>query len=90
MKIPVAKLPIDVFVNNYLSFQKKKEKTGGNGAMRANAPVKKVTPREEMESLAIESGLFMIPEFQFDHCFYAMDSDSLRGSLPSEPMKALY
>ena len=92
-KIPVSRLPVDVFINNYLSYMKKKEKAEGyNGTMTAtaNPTGRKLTQREEMENAALEQGLFMIPEFQFDHCFISLDEDTLGGSLPSEPMKSIY
>ena len=36
-----------------------------------------MTQREEMEELALQHGLFMIPEFQFDHCFYQFSYENL-------------
>ena len=30
-----------------------------------------------MEELAIQQGLFMIPEFAFDHCLYQLSSENL-------------
>lgn len=91
VKIPVERLPIDVFIHNYLSHLKKKEKGQGfQAAATFGSTGKKMNPREEMEDLALQQGLFMIPEFQFDHVFISLDADTLRGSMPCEPMKAIY
>ena len=38
-----------------------------------------------MEEQALELGLFMVPEFQFEHCFYQMSNDNFRN----EPANAL-
>lgn len=70
-KIPVAKLPMDVFISNYSGLLKKKEQSQGNkGNMTAAQIGRQMTAREEMEEFAIQQGLIMIPEFQFDHAIY--------------------
>ena len=38
--------------------------------------------------MAIQSGLFMIPEFQFDHCIYILNSENLSG--PGTQMGDVY
>ena len=70
-KIPVDTLPLDSFVTNQLSLLRKKERGNGAGAnISTNVAGRQLTQREEMEELAIQQGLFMLPELQFDHCLY--------------------
>lgn len=90
-KIPVDTLPLDNFVTNHISLLRKKER-GGKGV---NAPMstqvigRQLTHREEMEELAISQGLFMIPEFQFDHCFYQLTRENLVND-PATQMSEVY
>jgi len=77
-KIPVGTLPLDSFITNQLSLLRKKEKSRGGNAMMSTAVAgRQLTLREEQEELAIQQGLFMIPEFQFDHCLYQLSSENL-------------
>ena len=73
-KIPVEKLPIDVFIQNQLRFNKKKESQG----IKPQATVgKPLTTREEAEILAATQGLFLIPEFDFEHCIYQLNKENM-------------
>ena len=74
-KIPIERLPLDAFVATQLSCQRKKERQPNSPSAGINAPPK--SARDEQEELAYASGLFMIPEFQFDHCFYQMSPENL-------------
>ena len=84
-KIPVGTLPIDSFIANHLNLMKKKDQ--GRDAMAAVS--QSVTSlnqqRRELEDQALEQGLFMVPEFQFEHCFYQMSHDNFRN----EPANAI-
>ena len=71
-KIPVNVLPIDLFISNALSYLKKCEKKKKLGEVEAEASVSK-TPREEMEEQANISGLFMVPEYDFEHCICSLN-----------------
>ena len=42
-----------------------------------------------MEDLAIQQGLFMISEFQFDHCFYQLGQENLMND-PALQMVEIY
>lgn len=42
-----------------------------------------------MEEQALEQGLFMVPEFQFEHCFYQMSNDNFRNE-PSSAIMDIY
>lgn len=33
--------------------------------------------RERQETRALDCGLFMVPEFKFDHCFYQLNQENL-------------
>lgn len=69
--MPVDKLPLDVFIANQVSYQRKKEK---DGQLATNENLgKSLTQREEAEILAQSQGLMLIPEYQFEHCIYPLD-----------------
>ena len=42
-----------------------------------------------MEELAIQQGLFMIPEFTFDHCFYQLSAENLQND-PATQIGEIY
>ena len=42
-----------------------------------------------MEELAIQQGLFMIPEFPFDHCLYQLSSENLAND-PSTQLSEIF
>ena len=73
-KIPIGTLPLDSFINTHLALLRKKER---NHTQNVSKDAPKLTDREEMEELALHSGLFMIPEFKFDHCFYTLSREHL-------------
>ena len=79
-KIPVDSLPLDNFVTTHLSMLRKKERGSqntGQAIMTTAVAGRQLTAREEMEENAVAQGLFMIPEFQFDHCFYQLTRENL-------------
>lgn len=49
----------------------------------------KLTAREEMEEFAIQQGLIMVPEFQFDHSIYQINPESMSGDT-AQNMKDIY
>ena len=71
-KIPVNVLPIDLFISNALSYLKKCEKKKKLGEIVDDPAIAK-TPREEMEEQANIQGLFMIPEYDFEHCICSLN-----------------
>ena len=70
-KIPVPVLPLDLFISNTLSYLKKVEKQKNTGKF-AEAEIPTKTMREEMEDRANLQGLFMIPEYEFEHCISSL------------------
>ena len=91
-KIPIDRLPIDTFVANAQAFHRKKERENhskSRSAMNANQYGVKMSAREEMEDLAMQAGLFMIPEFQFDHCFYSLSPENLAND-PATQIGEIY
>jgi hypothetical protein len=82
-KLPVETLPLDLLINNAISYNRKTERRGM--ATSANmlaeskfAPAAKPDPaREEMVKEALSQGLFMLPEYQFDHCVYTITENNL-------------
>jgi len=63
-KIPISTLPLDSFISQQQGFLRKKEKSHSGAATISAAQVgHQLSYREEMEELAIQSGLLMIPEF---------------------------
>ena len=81
-KLPVTTLPLDSFVTNHLSMLRKKERGSNRNAsamMSTAIAGRQLTQREEMEENAVAQGLFMIPEFQFDHCFFQLDKNQYQS-----------
>ena len=76
-KIPVERLPLDLFISTQVGLQRKKERSEGRNANITTATAgRHLSQREEMEELAIQSQLLMIPEFQFDHCIYVLQPEN--------------
>ena len=48
-----------------------------------------MTPREHLEQKALDVGLIMVPEFQFDHVFYALNQENLLND-PATQMAEIY
>ena len=84
-KIPVSILPIDLFISNALSYLKKMDKKKRLGAIEDDVGVTK-TPREEMEAQANQSGLFMIPEYDFVHCICSLNA----GDWADDGLQSVY
>lgn len=62
--IPVESLPLDRWVSNHLGQMKKRERNENSRESRYDPSAEASRdPREVMEALALDSGLFMIPEF---------------------------
>ena len=90
-KIPVKQLPLDIFISNHVSFLRKKERSGeASGAVITTATAgRQLTAREELEELAIQQGLLMIPEFQFDHCLFQLGPENFVNE-PALQFKEIY
>lgn len=90
-KIPVAKLPVDVFISNYSGLLRKKEQSSGGKANMSAAQIgHTLSAREEMEEFAIQQGLMMIPEFQFEHAVYQLQAENINMSDMGNSMKDIY
>ena len=48
-----------------------------------------MTHREEMEILAQSQGLYLVPEYDFEHCIYPINKDSLSAD-PGNQMYEIY
>ena len=101
-KWPLDVLPIDIFISNQVQLLKRKQEDEEKRlAAQAASPTRRqdsqaafekkrvLTAREELENHAIESGLFMIPEYQFDHCFFQTQPSNLMKD-PSSNMQEIY
>lgn len=97
-KWPLDVLPIDIFISNQIQLLKRKQEdeekrlaaraaspTGRQDSFAAWEEKRELTAREELENHAVESGLFMIPEYQFDHCFFQTQPSNLMKD-PSSSM----
>ena len=64
-KIPCKRLPLDGFISTQVAFYRKKERSqaGGRANITAATAGRVMSQREEMEELAVQAGLLMIPEF---------------------------
>lgn len=84
-KIPVKKLPIDVFYKRQISINKIRDKLeeGNLGNAKTN-----LSKREELEELAYVSGLIMLPEFQFNHCLLTLTEDTFKRDSGHNIMEA--
>ena len=83
-KIPVDRLPLDVLVSNSVSYIRKTERRGIATSANQLAESKFASPdsvvnpqREALEKEAVSQGLFMLPEYQFDHCVYQITESNL-------------
>jgi len=45
--------------------------------------------REEQEDMAVQAGLMMIPEFQFDHCIYQLTPENFSNDAATQ-MSEIY
>ena len=86
-KIPVEKLPLDVFITNRLGYQRKREREGTLAGTEGLG--KAMTHREELDILAQSQGLYLIPEYEFEHCLFPIGKDSL-SSDPGNQMYEIY
>lgn len=75
-KLPVETLPLDLLINNAVSYNRKAERRGMATSANQLAESKFAAAatadaaRETLEKEAVSQGLFMLPEYQFDHCVY--------------------
>ena len=82
-KLPVETLPLDLLINNAISYNRKTERRGMASSANKLAEAKFASAeepdaaREELEKLALTEGLFMLPEYKFDHCVYTITEKSL-------------
>lgn len=83
-KIPVDKLPLDQWISNALGYQRKQERSGPAATRHGS-----MTKREETLMVAAQSGLFLIPEFQFEHCIYSIPTDAI-GADPGSFIMDVY
>ena len=73
-----------------MAFYRKKERTMGSKSNVAAAAIGKTTTlREEMEDLATQAGLMMIPELEFDHCIYQLSPENFTND-PATQMTEIY
>ena len=87
--IPCERLPIDVFFANQVSLQRKKERQHNSAVRYDPEQLANMTAREHLEQKALDVGLIMIPEFQFDHVFYALNQENLLND-PATQMAEIY
>lgn len=78
-KIPVGKLPLDVFISNTISYLRKKEKQADSAMATTGTKYAhmKTTAREQLEKDATSQGLFLVPEFQWEHCIMQLTENVL-------------
>lgn len=82
-KLPVETLPLDLLVNNAISYNRKTERRGMATSANQLAEAKFASAefsnpnRDAMEKEAVAQGLFMLPEYQFDHCVYQITEANL-------------
>lgn len=61
-KLPVKKLPIDTFIDNKISYRRKKDK------LASSQQAKFALANEELDTTAAQQGLLIVNEFEFSHC----------------------
>lgn len=74
-KAPVPKLPLDVLISNQVAYIKRSENV--TGADKEEIKEEAESYREIMEHDAKAQGLFMLPEYEFDHCVYSISEKEL-------------
>ena len=71
-------MPIDQFISNQQAFYRKKEKAGqGTAQAVSEAANRALGHREELEMLAQAQGLFLIPEYEFEHAIYPIPPETM-------------
>ena len=73
----MPKLPLDTLISNQVSYLKRTDARASQEEVEKKPEIESGNLREIMEEEAKAQGLFMLPEYEFDHCVYSISEKEL-------------